>query len=53
MAWWSRTGADVRDVGRLWQALLRRLDLEHTFRLLKQVFGQAAATDLRRNGTCG
>jgi len=40
--WWSRTGADVRDVDRLWQAFLRRFDIEHTFRLLKQVLGWTA-----------
>jgi hypothetical protein len=37
--WWSRTGASAADVDRLWQAFLRRFDLEHTFRLFKQVLG--------------
>jgi hypothetical protein len=37
--WWSRTGALPHDVDRLWQAFLRRFDLEHTFRLFKQVLG--------------
>src|SRR5258705_288270 len=37
--WWSRTGAAPADVDRLWQAFLRRFDLEHTFRLFKQVLG--------------
>ena len=30
------------DVDRLWQAFLRRFDLEHTFRLFKQVLGWTA-----------
>jgi hypothetical protein len=37
--WSSRTGATPGDAGRLWQAFLRRFDLEHTFRLFKQVLG--------------
>jgi hypothetical protein len=37
--WWSRTGAPPADVDRCWQAFLRRFDLEHTFRLFKQVLG--------------
>ena len=40
--WWSRTGASPADVDRLWQAFLRRFDLEHTFRLFKQVLGWTA-----------
>jgi len=40
--WWSRTGAGPGDVDRLWQAFLRRFDLEHTFRLFKQVLGWTA-----------
>ncbi|GAA3221906.1 hypothetical protein GCM10010468_47350 [Actinocorallia longicatena] len=36
--WWSGTGAEA-DVDRLWQAFLRRFDLEHTFRMLKQTLG--------------
>lgn len=37
--WWSATGALPGDVDRCWQAFLRRFDLEHTFRLFKQVLG--------------
>jgi hypothetical protein len=37
--WWSRTSACPAGVDRLWQAFLRRFDLEHTFRLFKQVLG--------------
>jgi hypothetical protein len=37
--WWSGTGALPADVDRCWQAFLRRFDLEHTFRLFKQVLG--------------
>lgn len=37
--WSSRTGACPQHVGRLWQAFLRRFDLEHTFRLFKQTLG--------------
>lgn len=37
--WWSGTGATETDVDRLWQAFLRRFDLEHTFRFLKQTLG--------------
>ncbi len=37
--WWSRTGATSAEVDRCWQAFLRRFDLEHTFRLLKQTLG--------------
>lgn len=40
--WWSRTGARPADADRLWQAFLRRFDLEHTFRLFKQVLGWTA-----------
>jgi hypothetical protein len=40
--WSSRTGALSEDVDRLWQAFLRRFDLEHTFRLFKQVLGWTA-----------
>ncbi|MER5324366.1 hypothetical protein [Streptosporangium roseum] len=38
--WWSGTDAQVADVDRLWQAFLRRFDLEHTFRLFKQTLGR-------------
>jgi DDE superfamily endonuclease len=37
--WWSGTDAAPGDVDRLWQAYLRRFDIEHTFRLLKQTLG--------------
>jgi DDE superfamily endonuclease len=37
--WSSATGAAAGEVDRLWQAFLRRFDLEHTFRLFKQVLG--------------
>jgi hypothetical protein len=37
--WHSRTSAAPDDVDRLWRAFLRRFDLEHTFRLFKQVLG--------------
>jgi hypothetical protein len=37
--WSSHTGATPSDVDRLWQAFLRRFDLEHTFRLCKQTLG--------------
>jgi hypothetical protein len=37
--WSSATGAAPEEVDRCWQAFLRRFDLEHTFRLFKQVLG--------------
>jgi DDE superfamily endonuclease len=37
--WCSATGAEPAAVDRCWQAFLRRFDLEHTFRLFKQVLG--------------
>jgi hypothetical protein len=40
--WWSATGAAPADVDRCWQSFLRRFDLEHTFRLFKQVLGWTA-----------
>ena len=40
--WWSATSAGPGDVDRCWQAFLRRFDLEHTFRLFKQVLGWTA-----------
>lgn len=40
--WWSLTGATAGDVDRLWQAFLRRFDLEHTFRMMKQTLGWTA-----------
>ncbi len=40
--WSSATGATTADVDRWWQSFLRRFDLEHTFRLLKQTLGWTA-----------
>ena len=40
--WSSATCADPVQVNRCWQAFLRRFDLEHTFRLFKQVLGWTA-----------
>ncbi|MET9470411.1 NF041680 family putative transposase [Streptomyces sp. NPDC006544] len=37
--WWSGTDATPADTDRLWQAYLRRFDIEHTFRLFKQTLG--------------
>ncbi|MER7421130.1 NF041680 family putative transposase [Micromonospora peucetia] len=37
--WCSETAATPVDVDRLWQAFLRRFDIEHTFRLFKQTLG--------------
>ena len=37
--WWSGTDATGSDVDRCWQSFLRRFDIEHTFRLLKQTLG--------------
>ena len=37
--WSSATGAAPAERGPAWQAFLRRFDLEHTFRLYKQVLG--------------
>jgi hypothetical protein len=37
--WSSAIGLDASNVDRLWQAYLRRFDLEHTFRLFKQTLG--------------
>jgi DDE superfamily endonuclease len=37
--WSSATGLAGDQVDRLWQAFLRRFDLEHTFRFWKQVLG--------------
>lgn len=37
--WCSAAGVQSAEVDRLWQAFLRRFDLEHTFRLFKQVLG--------------
>ena len=37
--WSSRAAADPAAVDRTWQAFLRRFDIEHMFRFLKQVLG--------------
>jgi hypothetical protein len=37
--WFSTTPATAADMDRLWQIFLRRFDLEHTFRFLKQTLG--------------
>ena len=37
--WWSQVDATAVEVDRMWQAFLRRFDIEHTFRLLKQTLG--------------
>ncbi|HEY5986802.1 MAG TPA: NF041680 family putative transposase, partial [Streptosporangiaceae bacterium] len=37
--WTSRPAATEEEVTRAWQAFLRRFDIEHTFRFLKQVLG--------------
>ncbi len=40
--WAGVTGAGPGEVAVLWQAFLRRFDLEHTFRFFKQVLGWTA-----------
>jgi DDE superfamily endonuclease len=37
--WWSCVDATPAQVDLLWQAFLRRFDIEHTFRLFKQTLG--------------
>lgn len=37
--WWSQPTATHHQVTLLWQAFLRRFDIEHTFRMLKQTLG--------------
>ena len=37
--WHSRTGLTHAEVDIAWQAFLRRFDIEHTFRMLKQTLG--------------
>ncbi len=37
--WSSRAGTSADQVDRAWQSFLRRFDIEHTFRFLKQVLG--------------
>jgi hypothetical protein len=40
--WSSAAAATAAEVNRLWQSFLRRFDLEHTFRMWKQVLGWTA-----------
>ena len=40
--WSSAAAATAAEVDRLWQSFLRRFDLEHTFRMWKQVLGWTA-----------
>jgi len=40
--WSSRTQITAGEMDRLWRSFLRRFDLEHTFRLFKQVLGWTA-----------
>ncbi|GGU50167.1 hypothetical protein GCM10010289_83280 [Streptomyces violascens] len=37
--WWSGTGATTVEADRCWQSFLRRFDIEHIFRLFKDIFG--------------
>ncbi|MFI9643576.1 NF041680 family putative transposase [Micromonospora sp. NPDC051925] len=37
--WWSHPQATTAETNLLWQAFLRRFDIEHTFRMLKQTLG--------------
>lgn len=37
--WYSDTGLDAGQVNLVWQTFLRRFDIEHTFRMLKQTLG--------------
>ncbi|MEU3989708.1 NF041680 family putative transposase [Streptomyces platensis] len=39
--WSSKTGMTSEEVDLRWQAFLRRFDLEHTFRMIKQTLGWA------------
>lgn len=41
--WSSKTGMTTIDVDIRWQVFLRRFDLEHTFRLMKQTLGWSSA----------
>ena len=50
--WCPVTDASPADVDRLWQAFLHRFDLEHTFRLFKQVLGWTVPK-LRDPAGCG
>ncbi len=37
--WWSGPTGDVPDLHRIWQAYIRRYDIEHLFRFAKQTLG--------------
>lgn len=37
--WWSRVDTTSTDVDRCWHAFLRRFDIEHTCRMMKQTMG--------------
>jgi hypothetical protein len=37
--WWSQPQASTIEIDLCWQAFLRRFDIEHTFRMLKQTLG--------------
>lgn len=37
--WCSATGLDTAGMNRIWQSYLRRFDIEHTFRMIKQTLG--------------
>ncbi|HEV7712347.1 MAG TPA: NF041680 family putative transposase [Asanoa sp.] len=37
--WWSKPQATEAEADLLWQVFLRRFDIEHTFRMLKQTLG--------------
>jgi hypothetical protein len=40
--WWHGPEGTTPDLGLLWRSYVRRFDLEHTFRFLKQTFGWTA-----------
>jgi hypothetical protein len=40
--WWDGPGGKAPILGLLWRAYVRRFDLEHTFRFLKQILGWTA-----------
>jgi hypothetical protein len=40
--WWHGPEGSAPDLDLLWKAYVRRFDLEHTFRFLKQTFGWSA-----------
>lgn len=48
--WCSGTDATEADTDRLWQAYLRRFDIEHTFRRLKQTLGWTCPKSAPQSG---